>query len=680
MSDIHIHIDRETPVKVITLEPNGARGAAATVTVGTTTTGNAGTNASVTNSGTSSAAVLNFTIPRGDTGAAGPNSVTSATTSDGTANLSLASLTLGTSATFNAVTYTFGTGAATAFKNALAINVDDITFDGGIVTTGTGSSISTTGIDSDIFTDNDDSSIYTLGNYSTIYTEGETSTIYTGGTAAHILTQGGGHIQTSSTFKISGGGFITTLSGTQTADRAIAFPDASGTVALTVSTAINEKIEMQGGGESGFVAPNFYAYAALSASLREGNTGLACLTWGDSGAQNLTIPSGTAFTLNNTSFTYGAGAASAHRTALEIGAQEVKSANFTAADKGEYVATATLTVTDPTPSEGANFSVLVRNGTATVGGTAYAVAGTLIRRVFHSGAWQNYPYSSALFGANVATYLATPTVANWRAATSGTSDLVTVGPNEVSITGATTLTSTAFGLIHVCSGTSADYQVDLPSVSGNAGRIITIRMSNALTRFVTIAGAGGALIDGLATRLMWAQESCVLMCDGTNWTKIAGKSRPMVFSGENGAGITVANATNVPISIATILQNNTGLMNDTVSSIVVCRIRRAGVYALSALATLNRSGSFAGFEAYSMIFLNATTSLATAPAMLAVVPTAIDTGGLNTYAHVNYAVTRTLAANDYLCLGTFQNTGGNMTTRTVNVVRPNISVTEIPNW
>jgi hypothetical protein len=154
----------------------------------------------------------------------------------------------------------------------------------------------------------------------------------------------------------------------------------------------------------------------------------------------------------------------------------------------------------------------------------------------------------------------------------------------------------------------------------------------------------------------------------------------MVFSGENGAGITVANATNVPISIATILQNNTGLMNDTVSSIVVCRIRRAGVYALSALATLNRSGSFAGFEAYSMIFLNATTSLATAPAMLAVVPTAIDTGGLNTYAHVNYAVTRTLAANDYLCLGTFQNTGGNMTTRTVNVVRPNISVTEIPNW
>lgn len=49
----------------------GAPGAAATVTVGTTTTGAPGTNASVTNSGTSSAAVLNFTIPRGAKGEQG---------------------------------------------------------------------------------------------------------------------------------------------------------------------------------------------------------------------------------------------------------------------------------------------------------------------------------------------------------------------------------------------------------------------------------------------------------------------------------------------------------------------------------------------------------------------------------------------------------------------------------
>lgn len=50
---------------------DGKDGLAATVSVGTVTTGQAGTSASVTNSGTSSAAVFNFTIPRGDTGATG---------------------------------------------------------------------------------------------------------------------------------------------------------------------------------------------------------------------------------------------------------------------------------------------------------------------------------------------------------------------------------------------------------------------------------------------------------------------------------------------------------------------------------------------------------------------------------------------------------------------------------
>lgn len=66
--------------------PRGNTGAAASVAVGSVTTGAAGTNATVTNSGTTSAAVLNFTIPRGATGAAGTNGTngTAATVSVGT--------------------------------------------------------------------------------------------------------------------------------------------------------------------------------------------------------------------------------------------------------------------------------------------------------------------------------------------------------------------------------------------------------------------------------------------------------------------------------------------------------------------------------------------------------------------------------------------------------------------
>lgn len=53
----------------------GAAGAAATITIGSVTTGEPGTNASVTNSGTTSKAVLNFIIPRGEKGAGGGTSV-----------------------------------------------------------------------------------------------------------------------------------------------------------------------------------------------------------------------------------------------------------------------------------------------------------------------------------------------------------------------------------------------------------------------------------------------------------------------------------------------------------------------------------------------------------------------------------------------------------------------------
>ena len=53
---------------------DGADGTAATVQVGTTTTGAPGTNASVTNTGTENNAVLNFVIPAGATGASAAES------------------------------------------------------------------------------------------------------------------------------------------------------------------------------------------------------------------------------------------------------------------------------------------------------------------------------------------------------------------------------------------------------------------------------------------------------------------------------------------------------------------------------------------------------------------------------------------------------------------------------
>ena len=86
----------------------GSAGTAATITVGTTTTGNAGTSASVTNSGSSSAATFNFTIPKGDTGATG------STGSPGSAaTIAVGTTTTGAAGTNAAVTNTGSSSAAT---------------------------------------------------------------------------------------------------------------------------------------------------------------------------------------------------------------------------------------------------------------------------------------------------------------------------------------------------------------------------------------------------------------------------------------------------------------------------------------------------------------------------------------------------------------------------------------
>lgn len=63
------------PTSVNIKGAKGDTGAAATIRIGTVTTGAAGSNAVVTNSGTVSDAVFNFTIPRGEKGAGGGTSV-----------------------------------------------------------------------------------------------------------------------------------------------------------------------------------------------------------------------------------------------------------------------------------------------------------------------------------------------------------------------------------------------------------------------------------------------------------------------------------------------------------------------------------------------------------------------------------------------------------------------------
>ncbi len=96
--------------------------------------------------------------------------------------------------------------------------------------------------------------------------------------------------------------------------------------------------------------------------------------------------------------------------------------------------------------------------------------------------------------------------------------LSTLSQPVTAITGTASVGS--FSTLYKCTGTSADYTVTLPAVSGNAGRFMAFRggTSSELTKVVTIDGNGSETIQSarLSISLLW-DEFLVLYCDGTQW-------------------------------------------------------------------------------------------------------------------------------------------------------------------
>jgi hypothetical protein len=158
-----------------------------------------------------------------------------------------------------------------------------------------GGEIYTDGEYSSIYTQGATAHIFTLGSGAEIYTEGELAQIYTTGASAQIYTAGAG-----------------ATIGTQGANATIYTTGAYATISTAGSAAHIQTSHASAAVKS----TNFAAVESGGASLVDGSF-QPCLTW-SAGGRNLTIPSGTATTFNTTSYTYGAGAAAAHRTALGL--------------------------------------------------------------------------------------------------------------------------------------------------------------------------------------------------------------------------------------------------------------------------------------------------------------------------------------------------------------------------
>jgi hypothetical protein len=174
--------------------------------------------------------------------------------------------------------------------------------------------------------------------------------------------------------------------------------------------------------------------------------------------------------------------------------------------------------------------------------------------------------------ANIDAFLAAADYAAARALL-GVDFLATLSSAEISVTTTTTAT---ISRLHICSGTTSNYTVTLPAASGNAGKLISFRMSLALTKLVTIDGNSSETIDGATTRIMWAGETCTLFCDGSNWFKLFGRSIPMVCTMRRTSNQSTTALADIKVLLDQTDHDNTGMMGDVGNNRI--NIVRGGSY------------------------------------------------------------------------------------------------------
>ena len=250
----------------------------------------------------------------------------------------------------------------------------------------------------------------------------------------------------------------------------------------------------------------------------------------------------------------------------------------------------------------------------------------------------------------------------WAAASGGSTAIDWANPVSVMTTASLTI-----GRHHVCSGTTADYTVTLPAVSGNAGKLLSVEMSGALTKLVTLDGNASETIDGATTRVMWARETAVLLCDGTQWTKVGGKSIPMVGEMSLISANQLFNAvTQTKINCNTF--SGTAFLNDIANKRI--KSPRSTMFAIEGKCAYHSTNATAGTNNAS-IYVDGTN-----------VSEAFAYRAANTGSLPMTSVKFTLSKDSFIELyGYF--VGGSFTTSTIyprSTAFTALSVLEVPQW
>ena len=260
---------------------------------------------------------------------------------------------------------------------------------------------------------------------------------------------------------------------------------------------------------------------------------------------------------------------------------------------------------------------------------------------------------------------------------SGTVALI---PADTAVTGTTVLTNAEFGvygITYVCSGSDTDYTVTLPlTTSADIGKLIHFRMARieALTKFVTLVGAEGQLIDGLNQRTMWAGETATLRSTGSGWTKVAGRSIPLKGKATNisgdGAGYTqlVTPFSDIVVNLVEMEFDNSSSMVDLSDPNNRINIRRSGTYQVNGCVYWDGSAGWTASRAYGRIVKVGGPLLAFSECSVAA----------GTHAANTPSGSVELQQGDAIQLIAYQDSGADRPL--INFSHCSISAVEIPDW
>ena len=95
---------------------------------------------------------------------------------------------------------------------------------------------------------------------------------------------------------------------------------------------------------------------------------------------------------------------------------------------------------------------------------------------------------------------------------------VLTGFNGTTRTVTTTATASATDSVILADATGGAFTVNLPAASNRAGRVYTIKKTDASANAVTVDGNAAETIDGALTKVLATQyASTMIVCDGSNW-------------------------------------------------------------------------------------------------------------------------------------------------------------------